>query len=301
MRLGFLVAFLCLSVSCSSRYNREKLADKQALAEHIEDNIKFSGDAQLYKDPKHKIKTVGIIGMSCSHIIQDSLESYQRKYTYNNTVTTTTHTLTAGVNNQNLYLVCNLMEETFAKKLEAMGYTVKRTAEMKLFPTYSKLGSASQGVGISGIQRNMVAQDGNNYLSSLPSFSTDDDWANGLAKEAGVDALVWAMSSSSWGLEGKSKQGDLEGVTFRVDPRTMFFMVVPYDRCKAAGGCGGWVANNGPIATTQEFDYSMTLFMPKGDSEEVNNKIIDAWTKYADEQVFLLGMHMTKFEQEMND
>ncbi len=292
------LAFLFLSVSCSTLYTRAQLSDKVALSEHIEDNIKFSGKAEIYK--KSKLKTLGVVGMNCNHIIQNKLVSESTKYGLGNK-TTTTRSLTAEVNDSNLIAVCNMMEETFVKQLRDMGYEVKTTAEMKQFPAYKTLGTPIQGVAASGITKTIVAQDGNNYLNSLPSFSTDDDWANALAKEAGVEALVWGMAAASWGLEGKAERGNLQGVTFRVDPKTMFFLVVPYDRCKQAGGCGGWIAHNGAMATSQEFEYTTQLFMPTGDSEEAQQKTVDAWTQLANEQAFLLGMHMTKFEQEMND
>lgn len=293
------VMTLLFSVSCSTLYTREKLADKKVLADHIDDNIKFSGDASLYKN-EHKLKTIGVVGMNCSHIIQNQLVSQKTKYGLGNQ-TTTTRTLTAEVNDNNLYAVCNMMEEVFVKNLESMGYVVKRTSELKMLPAYAKLGSPTQGVYTSGITKVTVAQDGNNYFNSLPSFQTDDDWANELAKEAGVDAFVWAMSSASWGLEGKAERNGMNGVSFRVDPKTMFYLVVPYDRCKASGGCKGWIAHNGTMATTQEFEYTTNLFLPEGESEEVQNQTVASWTKLADEQAFLLGMHMTKFEQEMND
>lgn len=298
MRFSAMIALLCVSVSCSTLYTREKLTDKTALADHIDDNIKFSGDATLYK--KNKLKTLGVVGMNCNHIIQNNLRSQSTKYGLG-VVKTTTRSLTAEVNDNNLYTVCNMMEEVFVKNLESMGYTVKRTAEMKQYPAYKQVGSPAQGVMSSGITKTIVASDGNNYLNALPSFQTDDDWANALAKEAGVDALVWAMSSASWGLEGQAERDGLKGVTFRVDPKTMFYLVVPYDRCKAAGGCGGWVAHNGAIATTQEFDYTTQLFLPAEDSEKAQQLTVAAWTKLADEQAFLLDMHMKKFEQEMND
>ncbi len=295
-----LAVLLGLTMACSSMVTREKLADKKALAEHVEDNIKFGGDAELYQG-KHQLKTLGIISMHCSHIIQDTLTNSSSKHIANNRVKTTTSTLSAEISNENLATVCNMTEEEFAKKLEGMGYTVKRIVEMKQFPSYGKIGSPHQGVSTSGIQRLTIAQDGQNYIGSMPSFSTDEEWANALAKEAGVDALVWAMSAASWGLEGKTKRDGMEGVTFRVDPKTMFHVVIPYDKCKAAGGCGGWIEHNGAIQTNQDFNYTLQLFMPGEDSEKGQQGILDFWTRYADEQAFLLGMHMMKFEQEMKD